>query len=712
MSKNKSLGHAARDILATARKSIQAVPRPGTTDRTDIKNVPRPEDERDGEEATRQQQIQKKIIDEGSSADRYSKKKVTCPDCEGKKRDNCNRCDGKGWVWGQEGKGSIDKQNTGWKSRAAWIKEQDDQPEVEEPDEKDCECKHDKKKDKKGKTKVDINPEIDNNIFASHEEEGELVEQKEKSKDREVGTKSLAKTYADDTPGQRLDELGDKVLDRYRYKAVRDVGTQTINALRNDDKKALKKAQNRQRGIKQARLRMQYRKEETELNELNKKLKGYLKSAEKFGIPYHGVHGFAGVGDVAHAVDKAHSNKMKAKHGEGSLKPHVQKRAKQMSNRLHGVLAANKRLRDKKWDHKVIKHGKTWNKDEKTGKRVYKNVRMTTYKHNDTYQDTSKPSGIKKLYNKAKKYFHGEETELNELSRETLKSARRKASTKSTKTLKAAETIRKKHYRGWERKPAAMSTVDAYRADSLYKQHHKYAKIAGAADKRLKGKFHPKVAKYHAEETELNEVDLVKLQYQNKSGQWITAREVTNNTNQLYIQMRNLQQAMEHQRVRAIGPRGELLDLWGPDMETDIPYKSGYTPVKVVEGDLQELSKALLNRFIEKNGKTKKGKLQANDRVKGRYFAKPPKDDPLSQYSGVRNVKKYHPEETQLHEISKEKLNKWFNGAYVAARYGRNDGPPEYKKHDKYLNLAGAKLDQIKKTGSSIINKKGKKKDD
>jgi len=474
MSKNKSLGHAARDILATARKSIQAVPRPGTTDRTDIKNVPRPEDERDGEEATRQQQIQKKIIDEGSSADRYSKKKVTCPDCEGKKRDNCNRCDGKGWVWGQEGKGSIDKQNTGWKSRAAWIKEQDDQPEVEEPDEKDCECKHDKKKDKKGKTKVDINPEIDNNIFASHEEEGELVEQKEKSKDREVGTKSLAKTYADDTPGQRLDELGDKVLDRYRYKAVRDVGTQTINALRNDDKKALKKAQNRQKGIKQARLRMQYRKEETELNE----------------------------------------------------------------------------------------------------------------------------------------------------------------------------------------------------------------------------------------------VDLVKLQYQNKSGQWITAREVTNNTNQLYIQMRNLQQAMEHQRVRAIGPRGELLDLWGPDMETDIPYKSGYTPVKVVEGDLQELSKALLNRFIEKNGKTKKGKLQANDRVKGRYFAKPPKDDPLSQYSGVRNVKKYHPEETQLHEISKEKLNKWFNGAYVAARYGRNDGPPEYKKHDKYLNLAGAKLDQIKKTGSSVINKKGKKKDD
>ena len=113
----KSLGHSARDILETARKEIQAVPRPDSAkERQDIKNIARPDDDRKGEIPTRQQEIQKKIIDE-----------------------------------------------------------QDDQPEVEDPDEKECECK-DKKKDKKGKTKVEINPEIDNNIFASKEEKGELVE--------------------------------------------------------------------------------------------------------------------------------------------------------------------------------------------------------------------------------------------------------------------------------------------------------------------------------------------------------------------------------------------------------------------------------------------------------------------------------------------------------------------------------------------------------
>ena len=63
----------------------------------------------------------KTFIKEGSSADRYSKKKAKCPDCEGKARDECDRCGGKGWITGTHGKG-IDKQNTGWRARMAWIK--------------------------------------------------------------------------------------------------------------------------------------------------------------------------------------------------------------------------------------------------------------------------------------------------------------------------------------------------------------------------------------------------------------------------------------------------------------------------------------------------------------------------------------------------------------------------------------------------------------
>ena len=492
MSEYISLGHTVRNILENRRKSMNVMARPDDDkERTEIEYVARPGNARGGSGAsevhTRQQQIQKKISDEdknkskywyndegtwtmkngkkvlvtpapknnqeddsqrfkhevkeGASASHLSKIKVKCPDCGGKQRDECDRCDGKGWVMGNHGKGAINKQNTGWKSRKAWLDEQDDQPEVEDPDEKDCECKHDdKKKSKKGKTKVDINPEIDNNIFASHEQKGKLVEQTKKSKDREVGTKSLVKTYTDDTPGQKL-----------------------------------------------------------------------------------------------------------------------------------------------------------------------------------------------------------------------------------------------------------------------------------------------------------NEVDLVRLQYQNKSGAWITAREITDSPNNLYVQMRNLQRTMEHQRVRAIGPKGELLDLWGPSMETDIPYKSGYTPVKVVESDLKEMTKGLLNRYLEKNEKWQSelrkdytgkrpvgpiskekekslrnrqvGASQAKDRLQGRRFVKPPKNDPLSQYSGLRNIKKYHAEETQLDELT-NKLYRYYNKSYVRARYGTKDGgKAEYKKRDPWLALAGKKIAALQKTGSSVINKKGKKND-
>jgi hypothetical protein len=155
-----------------------------------------------------------------------------------------------------------------------------------------------------------------------------------------------------------------------------------------------------------------------------------------------------------------------------------------------------------------------------------------------------------------------------------------------------------------------------------------------------------------------------------------------------------------------------MLDLWGPSMETDIPYKSGYTPVKVVESDLKEMTKGLLNRYLEKNEKWQSelrkdytgkrpvgpiskekekslrnrqvGASQAKDRLQGRRFVKPPKNDPLSQYSGLRNIKKYHSEETQLDEISR-KLRQRYERANLKDQNRLRNAPEGGVDHERKI---------------------------
>jgi hypothetical protein len=64
-------------------------------------------------------------LDEGAAGSKLSKHSVTCPSCEGKKKEDCKRCKGAGKLEGNV-KLPMDKQNTGAKSRIAWIKEAED----------------------------------------------------------------------------------------------------------------------------------------------------------------------------------------------------------------------------------------------------------------------------------------------------------------------------------------------------------------------------------------------------------------------------------------------------------------------------------------------------------------------------------------------------------------------------------------------------------
>lgn len=86
--------------------------------------------------------------------------------------------------------------------------------------------------------------------------------------------------------------------------------------------------------------------------------------------------------------------------------------------------------------------------------------------------------------------------------------------------------------------------------------------------------------KYTFKEEALEE-DMARIQMQNRSGKWITVRETNADPSNLLLQMRNLQKTFTTERLRAIGSKGQLMDL-GP---VDLPRgnRNAVPPIEVVE---------------------------------------------------------------------------------------------------------------------------------
>lgn len=90
------------------------------------------------------------------------------------------------------------------------------------------------------------------------------------------------------------------------------------------------------------------------------------------------------------------------------------------------------------------------------------------------------------------------------------------------------------------------------------KEKAKWAKKWAKTDAKIM-KAHETRLKKNLKEDKYNNTS---IQYQNRNGLWITARKTTEQPNDIMMAMQTVQKAYSSNRVRAIGSRGTVLDMW------------------------------------------------------------------------------------------------------------------------------------------------------